>query len=76
MQKYKRSSIICKGDFNIIFVLKDTENYNDTYYIEKYKTKEEAIESIQEVSGYIKDFIFIEGNELELNFKMKGAKDE
>lgn len=60
----------------MIFVLKDTGNYNDTYYIEKYNTKEEAIESIQEVCGYIKDFIFIEGNELELNFKMKGAKNE
>lgn len=60
----------------MIFVLKDTGNYNDTYYIEKYNTKEEDIESIQEVCGYIKDFIFIEGNELELNFKMKGETDE
>lgn len=33
------------------------------------KTKEEAIESIQEVSGYIKDFIFIEGQELKLTLE-------
>ena len=53
----------------MIFVLRDTANYNDTYYIEKFETKEEAIESIQEVSGYIKDFIFIEGQELKLTLE-------
>jgi hypothetical protein len=53
----------------MIFVLRDTANYNDTYYVEKFETKEEAIESIQEVSGYIKDFIFIEGQELKLTLE-------
>lgn len=53
----------------MIFVLRDTANYNDTYYIEKFETKEEAIESIQEVSDYIKDFIFIEGQELKLTLR-------
>lgn len=53
----------------MIFVLRDTANCNDTYYIEKFETKEEAIESIQEVSGYIKDFIFIEGQELKLTLE-------
>ena len=53
----------------MIFVLRDTANYNDTYYIEKFETKEEAIESIQEVGGYIKDFIFIEGQKLKLTLR-------
>lgn len=54
---------------NKIFVLRDAGNYNGTYFIESFNTKEEAIESIQEVSGYITDFMFIEGQELKLTLE-------
>lgn len=60
----------------MIFILRDTGCYNGSYFIEKFETKEEAIESIQEINGYIKDFIFIEGEELKLNLEKKGVENE
>ena len=51
----------------MIFVLKGCADYPaNTYYLEKYKTRFEAIESIKESGCMITDYIFIEGKELKL----------
>ena len=54
----------------MIYVLHSSIEYQkNTYYLEKYDTKEEAINSIKDNYGYISDYIFIEGRELELTLK-------
>ena len=51
----------------MIFILKGNLDYpKNCYYFEKYETKEEAIEGIYDCCNYLKDYIFIEGEELKL----------
>lgn len=50
----------------MIFVLKGNQDYpKNSYFIEKYETKEEAVKSMNEYY-YMQDYIFIEGKELKL----------
>ena len=50
-----------------VFVLINNLNYpKNCYFIEKYETKEEAIEAIKEKAYLPSDYTFIEGNELRL----------
>lgn len=54
-----------------IYILKSSIEYpKNTYYVEVYNNKEEALLNIKEMSD-LKNCVFIEGKELELCFNIK-----
>ena len=53
----------------MIFVLRKNYDYNETYFMDKYETKQEALDSISCLNGYLTDYTFIEGQELQFSLE-------
>lgn len=52
----------------MIFVLRKSGDYNDTYFVEEYETKEQVINAMNDHYGYyLTDFQFIEGQRLKIS---------
>lgn len=56
----------------MIFVLRKSYDYNETYFVDKYKTKQEALDSISCLNGYLTDYMFIDGQELQFSLESEG----
>ena len=56
----------------MIFVLRKIYDYNETYFMDKYKTKQDALDAISCFNGYLTDYIFIEGQELQFSLESEG----
>lgn len=60
----------------MIFVCYRSHDYNDTYFIEQFQTKEEAIDFVSRNDGYyLRDTFFVEGNMLKITLG-KEEEDE
>ena len=60
----------------MIFVCYCSHDYNDTYFIKQFQTKEEAIDFVSQNDGYyLRDTFFVEGNMLKITLG-KEEEDE
>lgn len=58
----------------ILILIKSLDNQS-TYYIERFKTREEALEFVMKSNCYIGNYKFIEGQELKLTFKISNNNE-
>lgn len=60
----------------MIYVLKESREYDDTYYIKKFNTYDEALDFIKNDNEYLNCYRFIEGKDLTLTFKLEDKEVE
>lgn len=58
-----------------VFVLKESSEYQDCYFVKVFETRDEAIEYFKS-QDFCAHYRFIEGDELRLCLRLKETEDE